>query len=133
MVRAALAALAGLVLGSPLIATKDWIADSDEWRRLLPAEMRATLTDCERPTPPPEATRSAAADAFYARHMARAARDPAIAAYARAARVEGNDAMYRAMWGPTEFTASGTLKDYDGMLLLRTARRRACPVPGGPV
>ena len=112
-------ALAGLVLGSPLIATRDWIADSDEWRRRLPADVQAVLTACERPSPPPEATCTAAADAFYARHMVRTARNPAIVAYRKAARADGNEAMYRAMWGPTEFTATGTLRDYDGTPLLR--------------
>lgn len=113
------AALAGLVLGSPLIATRDWIADSDEWRRRLPREVQATLTACEAPTPPPAATCASAADAFYARHMVRTSISPAMVAYRAAARAEGNDAMYRAMWGPTEFTATGTLKDYDGTPLLR--------------
>ena len=125
------AALAGLVLGSPLIATSDWIADSDEWRRRLPADVQATLSACERPAPPMPATCTAAEDAFYARHMVRTARNPAVAAYARAARVEGNDAMYRAMWGPTEFTATGTLRDYDGRpKLARLDGRHALFVAG---
>ena len=124
-------ALAGLVLGSPLIATRDWIADSDEWRRRLPPEVQATLSACERPSPPPATTCEAAANAFYARHMVRTATNPAIAAYRKGARVEGNEAMYRAMWGPTEFTATGTLRDYDGTpLLKRVDGRHALFVAG---
>jgi proline-specific peptidase len=125
------AALAGLILGSPLISTRSWIADTDAWRARLPPDVQATLTRCERAAVRPVAQCGAAEDAFYARHMARTARNPAVAAYAQAARVEGNDAMYRAMWGPTEFTASGTLKAYDGEpLLAKLDGRRALFVTG---
>ena len=125
------AALAGLVLGSPLIATKRWIADSDAWRAALPADVQATLTACERPAPPAKPACTAAEDAFYARHMVRTRRNPAVAAYAAQARVAGNDRMYETMWGPTEFTATGTLRDYDGTsLLAKLDGRRALFVTG---
>ena len=125
------AALAGLVLGSPLISTRSWIADADALRRAMPADLRATLAACERPTPPPAERCGAATDAFYARHLVRTSRNPAIAAYAKATGVEGNDTMYRAMWGPTEFTATGTLRDYDGEpLLARLNGRRTLFITG---
>lgn len=113
------AALAGLVLGSPLVSTRAWIADTDAWRARLPADVQATLSACERPAPPSPDRCTVAQDAFYARHMVRTQGNPVTAAYARARRIRGNPAMYRAMWGPTEFTATGTLRAYDGTPLLR--------------
>lgn len=112
------AALAGLVLGSPLVSTRAWIGDTDAWRRLLPADVQRTLTACERVVPLPAAQCTVAEDAFYARHMIRTAPDPAVQAYASAKGVRGNRAMYQAMWGPSEFTANGTLSVYDGEPLL---------------
>lgn len=111
-------ALAGLILGSPLVSTRAWIADTDAWRARLPAEVQATLTACEQAAPPPQARCAAAENAFYARHMVRTAGNPVTAAYGRTRGLRGNGAMYRAMWGATEFTATGTLRDYDGTPLL---------------
>src|SRR4051812_15167198 len=43
--------LAGLVLASPLISTRSWIADADALRAGLPAEVQATLKECEATAP----------------------------------------------------------------------------------
>ena len=34
-------------------------------------------------------------------------------AYPECSSVRGNDAIYRYMWGPSEFRSTGTLRDYD--------------------
>jgi proline iminopeptidase/L-proline amide hydrolase len=115
------AALAGLVLASPLISTRSWIADTDALRRRLPDHVRQTLERCDPPAPASPAC-DAATDQFYARHLAREPRMTASATYAEAQRKAGgrgfNKDMYEAMWGRTEFIATGTLRYYDGEPLL---------------
>ncbi|MBJ6122600.1 proline iminopeptidase-family hydrolase [Sphingomonas mollis] len=113
------AALAGLVLASPLISTRSWIADADILRTRLPDTVQKTLTACDSPTPPPTAACTAATDAFYRQFNGREPPSPAVLA-ARQSRQGGgfNPQLYRTMWGASEFVATGTLKEYDGEPLL---------------
>ena len=41
----------GLVLASPLISTRSWIADANALRAQLPADVQATLATCDPPRP----------------------------------------------------------------------------------
>ncbi len=113
------AALAGLILASPLISTRSWIADADILRTRLPADVQATLKSCDAPAPPPMAICDAATGVFYGQFNGR---EPASAAVQadRAADTGGgfNPLLYRTMWGASEFVSTGTLKDYDGEPLL---------------
>lgn len=110
------AGLVSTILQSPLVSTRSWIADAGRLRTQLPAETQATLSGCETPSPPPEATCDAATEAYYARFVRRVPGRAEIAAYARAA--PGNGLLYRTMWGSSEFVSTGTLRDYDGEPLL---------------
>ena len=110
--------LAGLVLASPLVSTRSWIADADALRAQLPADVQAILRKCDPPaqiTPPCER----ASDLFYANFNRR---DPATEAMNEYGRLHGgagfNRQIYEAMWGSSEFVATGSLKDYDGEPLL---------------
>jgi proline iminopeptidase len=102
--------LAGLVLVSPLLSTDRWLADAAVLRSALPPDVRAVLdrhesagsTDC------PEYV--AAAAVFYKRHLCRL--DPWPDPLERTWSNMGLD-VYVAMWGPTEFYATGTLRSYD--------------------
>lgn len=111
------AALRGLALASPLVSTRSWIADADALRATLPADVRATLRACDTPAARPRAACDAATTRFYNAFNAREAPTPA-----RLAAAEGGDSfnprLYNAMWGPSEFAATGTLRDYDGEPLL---------------
>ena len=114
--------LASVTLASPLISTRSWIADTDHWRTLLPANVQRDLRACESDKPPAQETCEAAEGAFYQRHLARTRPGAEMMAYYMSLRddpkARGNKAMYEAMWGPSEFTANGTLKHYDGEPLL---------------
>jgi len=112
------AGLASVILESPLISTRSWIADANILRTQLSPEIQATLNRCERPSPPAAATCDAATNDFYAHFLARRPRDPARAAYARALPVPRNDRLYETMWGSSEFVSTGTLRTYDGEPLL---------------
>lgn len=113
------AALASVVLGGPLIATKAWLADADALRATLPQPARDTLVACEGAAPPAATICDAATEVFY-RHFNR--REEAPAAMRAAARAAGdrgfNRRLYETMWGRSEFVSTGTLRDYDGTPLL---------------
>jgi proline iminopeptidase/L-proline amide hydrolase len=112
------AALAGLVLAGPLVSTRSWIADANALRARLPADVRATLDRCDPPAPVTPACETATA-AFYAQYNRREPPNEATSAYRRTRLGRGsNDRIYEAMWGRSEFIATGTLKDYDGEPLL---------------
>lgn len=111
-------ALASAVLASPLVSTRSWIADADALRRELPKDTQATLTACATQRPPAKAACDAATEVFYRNFNGREASPAALKAYARSNGRGFNPRLYQAMWGNSEFVATGTLRDYDGEPLL---------------
>ena len=112
-------ALEGLCLASPLISTRSWLADANALRHTLPAEIQTELAACETSSPPPSDQCSAAEMEFLNRFNRRRPEPDALIAYKDDPRNRGfNPDLYRTMWGETEFTATGTLRTYDGEPLL---------------
>lgn len=110
--------LAGLVLASPLVSTSSWIADANALRRQLPAEVQATLSRCDPPAPITKACEDAT-EVFYENFNGREPRTDGYKAYVGAHPALGlNRALYEAMWGSSEFVATGSLQNYDGEPLL---------------
>ena len=110
--------LAGLVLASPLISTKSWIADANTLRAQLPAAVQATLNQCDPPAPI-TSTCEQATDVFYSQFLRREPRPDAYQRHLAAhPALRTNQRIYEAMWGSSEFVATGTLRDYDGEPLL---------------
>lgn len=110
-------ALASVVLAGPLISTKAWLRDAVARRASLPQSVQATLAGCD---PPAKFTRECevAMQLYYSKFIQR---DPPTAAHKdfyRRSRMESNGTIYNAMWGPSEFVSTGTLKQYDGGQLL---------------
>lgn len=125
------AALASLVLQSPLVATGVWLKDAALLKAGMPADVRGLLDLCDTPGAAPAAACQAATDAFYAAHVRQVLPPPAIAAYRDALPVPFAAGLYNHMWGRAEFTCTGTLKDYDGRPLLpRLPRGRTLFVAG---
>ena len=115
------AALAGLVLASPLVSTRSWIADANTLRARLSAAVQAVLKSCDPPRPvTPEC--EPATEVFYQAFNGREPRSDGMKAYAAAQASAGgkgfNLALYNAMWGSSEFVATGSLSAYDGEPLL---------------
>lgn len=111
-------ALAGLVLASPLVSTRSWIADADALRAQLPAEVQATLRQCDPPAPITQACERAT-DVFYANFFERLPRPDGYKAYLAAhPALRTNRRLYDRMWGSSEFVSTGTLRDYNGEPLL---------------
>lgn len=116
-------ALASLTLASPLVSTRSWIADANLLRGDLPPDVQAQLARCEATAPPPSdkalsAACDAATNAFYAAFLTREPPSAAHRAYRPAGDKGFNPVLYKTMWGATEFSATGTLKGYDGEPLL---------------
>ncbi len=103
--------LVGAILSSPLLSTPVWNADGATWIKQLPENTQKILRKHADDTTMESAEYSNAVDEFYARHMCRVGRcsDHGY----RQGGPAGNDTMYAAMWGPTDFRGIGTLKNYD--------------------
>lgn len=111
-------ALAGLVLASPLVSTRSWLADADVLRTQLPSDVQATLQQCDPPAPiTPSCDK--ATDDFYAHFLARNPRSDGYQAYLAAhPALKSHSDLYETMWGSSEFVSTGTLKNYNGEPLL---------------
>ena len=112
------AALASLILASPLVSTRSWIADANTLRRQLEPEVQSTLDRCDTPAPPTKEACDTATGAFYAAFNGREEASDGMIAYRTQSGRGWNPRLYEAMWGKTEFVSTGTLKDYDGEPLL---------------
>ena len=110
--------LAGLVLASPLISTRSWLADADALVEKLPAATQAELKACDGPTPPSSSVCQAATSRFYRNFNGREPGSAAQMAYTSPLDRGFNPKIYEAMWGKSEFVSTGTLRTYDGEPLL---------------
>ena len=125
------AALAGLVLQSPLVSTEVWLKDARILKDAMPAAVRDLLDRCDTVGAAPKVDCDAATDAFNARHVRLRAPPPAIAAYRAALPRNFSQGIYNHMWGRAEFSATGTLKGYEGRpLLAKLDSRRTLFVAG---
>ena len=108
-------ALAALVLASPLISTRSWLADANALRGQLPANVQAVMSRCD---PPARVTADcrAAQQVFNRNFNGRYPLPDAFATYDQGRGY--NQTIYQAMWGYSEFVSSGSLKTYDGEPLL---------------
>ena len=121
-------ALLGLALASPLVSTRSWIADANLLRAQLPADIQAEIAKCDA-GPNPACTHGTTA--FYRAFNGREPATIAASVYARAHPGGFNPKLYNAMWGASEFVATGSLKDYDGEPLLARLDGRRTLFLGG--
>ena len=109
--------VASVVLAGPLISTRSWIADAAVLRDTMPGDVRRGLAACD--VAPAARDCQAATAAYYRRHLSREPASEAMLAYiGEDPRLAFNAEVYQAMWGPSEFIATGVLRDYDGEPLL---------------
>lgn len=104
-----------VTLAGPLLSTPEWLADARELVALMPDTLQRVIAGAEASRQYDTPAFTAANDSFLARYNSR--HPERAGAYPECAGVQGNGAMYRHMWGASEFSATGTLRDYD-----RTAR-----------
>lgn len=101
--------IVSLTLSSPLISTPLWIRDADALRATLPREVQATLDRHEAAGTTEHEDYVAATEVFYSEFVTRG--EPLEAA--TCADAPRNSLIYQQMWGPTEFHATGSLRDFD--------------------
>jgi proline iminopeptidase len=113
--------IASLILSSPLLSTPRWVEDANYLRSQLPADVQEVLTRHEKAgTTDSEEYREASAE-FYALHVSRGEPQEPMDECEDA---PWNPVIYNYMWGPTEFHATGNLRDFD-----LTARLHEIDVP----
>jgi len=96
-----------VTFAGPLLSTPLWIADTKILLAELPESVQQTLASHEREgtTGSPEYLQ--ATGVYYSRYVFRRQPVSGIAG------CPFNQAIYEQMWGPNEFRATGTLKDFD--------------------
>ena len=99
-----------VILSSPLISTPRWLADANRLRSTLPSPVQAALDKCQTVATADEPGCQAANDAFEERFVRGATSLPPAP---DCEGVTSNDVIYRQMWGAAEFTATGSLRDFD--------------------
>lgn len=107
---------AGLILSAPLLSTPRWVADCNALLQNLPPKMLEAIRRCEANGATGSAEYREADRFFSKRHYCRLDNPPAAMEKHRSKR---NAEIYNAMWGPSEFTCAGTLKDLDYFPRLR--------------
>jgi proline iminopeptidase len=102
--------LRSLTLASGAASTRECVAGMDSWRHQLPAETRATLERYEAVQDYQHPAYLAALNELYSRNFCRVSPwpEPLTTAMEHMAMP-----VYSTMWGPNEFTCTGTLIEWD--------------------
>lgn len=106
-----------LILSSPLVTTAQWTHDADSLIKLLPDSVQQVIKTEEANNSTDSPAYAAAMDVYYARHVRRAPR--ANPADGDSSGKTSGKLVYNYMWGPSEFTSTGTLKTFDATPWLR--------------
>jgi len=101
--------LKSIILAGPLLSTPKWIEDAQILIAQLPEDLQQTIRTHEAAGTFSDPGYVAATDSFYARFLYHQPKKDVP----ECQDTQGNSDMYNFMWGPSEFTATGTLLDYD--------------------
>ncbi len=99
-----------LILASPLLSTQKWIEDSKQLLKTLPASTQSTILIHEKQGTTDSTAYQQAVDIYYHQFVCRMSPWPKDLDYSFA---HLNADVYKAMWGPSEFTMTGNLKHFD--------------------
>ena len=99
-----------LVMSSPLVSVPQWLADTAVLVETMPSEERDAIRRHETAGTFADPEYVAATDLFYRRHLC--SLDPWPDSLVRTFEQMGQQ-TYEVMWGPSEFTATGTLRGGD--------------------
>lgn len=102
--------VAGLILAGPCLSAPRWGADQRAWLAALPAETRQVIAAAEAAADYDSPAYQEAMQVYYQRHVCRLEPWPECLE-----RCFGRLALpvYNQMWGASEFTITGSLRDYD--------------------
>jgi len=96
-----------LILSGPCFSSQKWIADQRAYLKQFPEAAQKIVNDAEAAGKYDSPAYQKAVDEFYRRHFCRI--DPWPVCLKNPVNMD----VYGYMWGPSEFTAIGTLKDFD--------------------
>ncbi len=99
-----------LVLASPALSVRRWMSDTDSLKTALPDSLQALIAHHEAAGTTDAPEYQGAVMEFYRRFLAR--KEP-WSADIDSTFTQLNTDLYGYMWGPSEFAATGTLKDYE--------------------
>lgn len=102
--------LRSLTLASGAASITECVAGMNRWRDALPAETRATMARHEASGDYQHPAYLAAVEVLYRRHLCRLWPYPQPLAEAMANMAKP---VYHSMWGPNEFTCTGSLRNWD--------------------
>lgn len=102
--------VASLLFQSPMFSASDWQKDADRLVSRLPARERKVIQYCHEIGATDAKVYKEAMKLYYSRHVCRNARRAKLSSTVK--NPHGN-AVYEYMWGASEFSATGTLKNYD--------------------
>jgi proline iminopeptidase len=100
----------GLILSGPALSTPRWIQDADTLLATLPTEIQQVIRSNEANNTTDAPAYQEAVMAYYDRYLTR--KKPMSADMDSTFAQIGMN-VYQYMWGPSEFTATGNLKNYD--------------------
>ena len=101
-----------VIFSSPMLSTSDWIADAKKLLSQMPVELQDTIHKYEALKNYQAPEYLAAVASFYSKHLSRKSW-PYLPNTECENTPSFNEQVYNYMWGPTEFTATGTLIDFD--------------------
>lgn len=114
------AGVRSVILSSPLVTTVQWERDADSLLKTLPDSVQQVIAshEADHTTDSPEYRDAAALyyKLYVTRQPRRSGADGDSAAASR------GDLVYQYMWGPSEFTATGTLKQFDATEWIRSLK-----------
>ena len=99
-----------LLLSGPLLSASRWIADQRKWVEEMPSDLRMTIEKAEESGDFSAPEYQEAMMAFYRRHVCRLEQWPDCI---NRTFEKLNLKQYVHMWGPSEFTVTGTLKSFE--------------------
>jgi proline iminopeptidase len=99
-----------LLLSGPLLSASRWIADQRKWVAEMPSDLRMTIEKAEESGDFSAPEYQEAMMAFYRRHVCRLEQWPDCI---NRTFEKLNLKQYVHMWGPSEFTVTGTLKSFE--------------------
>lgn len=113
--------VASLILSGPLLSTNHWLADQKAYIDLLPKKTRDVINACEARGEFSSESYQEAMTEYYQKHVCRLQPWPECL---NRAMTKLNPAVYEHMWGPSEFTVTGVLRNFD-----RSDRLHELPMP----
>lgn len=102
--------LQSIIFAGPLLSTPVWIEDANALVSDLPERYRDAIRRHEAAGTFEDPEYVEATEYFYNQHLFHV---QPVKQYDDCSGVNGSTDIYEYMWGPTEFTATGTLLDYD--------------------